>query len=202
MKIFCVGRNYVDHIHELGNQVPENMVIFMKPNTAVHLADKPWKLPNFSNEIHYECEIVLKVAKNGKYIRKEDAEDYFEEIGLGIDFTARDIQAKHKEKGLPWEIAKAFDHSAVVGRFIPKSTVDLSNIQFQLYQNEAIVQNGNSNCMIHSFKEMISEISQFFTIESGDLIFSGTPAGVGKISSRDHYRGVLENKELFSLKIQ
>lgn len=202
MKIFCIGRNYVDHIHELGNQVPENMVIFMKPNTAIHLADKPWVLPSFSNEIHFECEIVLKVNKSGKNIPLENANDYFNEISLGIDFTARDIQTRQKEKGLPWEIAKAFDHSAVVGRFIPKSAVDLSNIQFQLLKNETLVQNGNSNCMMHSFKELISEISHFFTIESGDLIYTGTPAGVGKIASKDHYKGILENEEVFNLQIQ
>lgn len=201
MKIICIGRNYVDHIRELNNELPSNMVIFMKPSTAIHKNGERWNIPSFSTDVHYECEIVLKISKNGRNITTNVANSYFEELSLGIDFTARDIQARQKEKGLPWEIAKAFDGSAIVGEFYPKIEFDLSEIKFQLTKNEEIVQNGNSYHMIFNFESMICEVSKYFSLEIGDLIYTGTPAGVGKVTSDDELKGILEGKEVFSLKI-
>ena len=201
MKILCIGRNYVDHIHELKNELPDSMVIFLKPNTALHDNSKPWILPDFSNEIHYECEIVLKISKKGKNIRPENAENYFDEISLGIDFTARDIQAKLKEKGLPWEKAKAFDNSALVGRFVSKNNYDLTNLNFKLKKNNQLAQLGNTKHMIHSFPNIISELSKCFTLEPNDLIYTGTPAGVAAIQTGDIYIGELENSILFEFKV-
>ena len=202
MKIFCIGRNYVDHIQELNNELPEHMVMFMKPSTALHFNNDPWYIPTFSNDIHYECEIVLKICKNGKYIQPAFADSYFEEISLGIDFTARDIQTKQKEKGLPWEIAKAFDHSAVVGHFMSKSNFDMNQIHFEMLQNERVVQKGNSAMMIYSFQTIICELSKYFTLQKGDLIYTGTPAGVGRVASDDILKGILASQEVFSLQIK
>lgn len=201
MKIICIGRNYVDHIKELNNELPQNMVIFMKPGTAIHKNEEKWSIPSFSQDVHYECEIVLKISKAGKNIPKSEASTYFEEISLGIDFTARDIQTRQKEKGLPWEIAKAFDGSAIVGQFYPKSEFNLSEIEFQLSKNGEQVQNGNSSLMIYNIETMISEVSKYFSLEIGDLIFTGTPAGVGPIKSKDILTGYLKDKEVFSLEI-
>ena len=201
MKIFCIGRNYVDHIHELKNEVPDSMVIFMKPDSSLHDMNYSWVLPSFSNNIHYECEIVLKMNKKGKYISIDKAEDYFEYISLGIDFTARDLQSKLKEKGLPWEKAKAFDSSALVGKFVSKNNYDLNNLKFELLQNKKAVQIGNSNQMIHSFSSIISELSRYFTMEVGDYIFTGTPAGVGLVMSGDQYQGELEGVQLFDFSV-
>jgi len=202
MKFFCIGRNYVDHIHELKNEVPDNMVIFMKPSTALHFNQDPWYIPEFSQDIDYECEIVLKICKNGKYIQPAFADSYFQEISLGIDFTARDIQARQKEKGLPWEIAKAFDHSAVVGSYVPKTSLNLNEIKFQLKKNDEIVQNGNSSCMMYNFNTIICEISKYFTLQTGDLIYTGTPAGVGKVNANDTLTGILEGQVVFNLNIK
>lgn len=202
MKIICIGRNYVDHIKELNNELPQNMVIFMKPSTAIHNTDLALQLPDFSTDVHYECEIVLKIAKDGKNISESEAGNYFEEITLGIDFTARDIQTRQKEKGLPWEIAKAFDGSAIVGKFQDKSEFNLNEIEFQLEKNGAIVQNGNSSHMIYNFNTMIAEVSKYFTLEIGELIYTGTPAGVGRTESNDILKGILEGKEVFSLQIK
>lgn len=202
MKIICIGRNYTDHIAELKNEVPEDMVIFMKPSTALHHTGDPWYIPEFSNEIHYECEIVLKICKNGKHIQSQFASSYFNEITLGIDFTARDLQSKLKAKGLPWERAKAFDHSAVVGRFIQKNTTDLLKIHFRLTKNGENVQIGNSSDMIYSFNHIICEISKYFTLQTGDLIFTGTPAGVAAVQARDHFEGWLESESVFKLDIR
>lgn len=201
MKIICIGRNYVDHIKELNNELPQNMVIFMKPSTAIHKNEAKWSIPSFSQDVHYECEIVLKISKAGKNIPESEASTYFEEISLGIDFTARDIQSRQKEKGLPWEIAKAFDGSAIVGQFYPKSEFNLSEIEFQLSKNGNQVQNGNSSLMIYNFETMISEVSKYFSLEIGDLIYTGTPAGVGPIKSKDILTGYLIDKEVFSLEI-
>lgn len=202
MKIFCIGRNYVDHISELGNVQGSEMVCFMKPSTALHLNQDPWYIPHFSNDIHYECEIVLKISKNGKNIQPPQAHSFYEEISIGIDFTARDIQSNLKSKGLPWEKAKAFDHSAVVGTFYPKTQFDLNAIRFELYRNGQIAQKGDSSFMLYSFDEMICELSKYFTLQKGDLIYSGTPAGVAPIKSQDKLEGFLEGKRVFDIEIR
>lgn len=203
MKIFCIGRNYVEHIQELNNETPENMVLFMKPNTALNSNKELWYKPDFSDDIHYECELVLKISKNGKFIQPQFASNYFEEITVGIDFTARDIQSKLKEKGLPWEISKSFDNSAIIGHFIDKkSCQNLENIHFKLTRNDIPVQIGKSEHMIHSFEKIICYISQYFTLQKGDLIFTGTPAGVSKVSKGEKYQGFIEDKALFFFEVK
>ncbi|WP_207424790.1 fumarylacetoacetate hydrolase family protein [Desertivirga brevis] len=203
MKIIAVGRNYIEHAKELNNPVPSKPVIFMKPDTAVLKDNKPFYHPDFSNDIHYEIEIVLKVAKEGKHISEKFAANYFEEIGLGIDFTARDIQQQHKEKGLPWELAKSFDNSAPISRFIPKSEFsDLYNINFRLDINNNTVQKGNTKDTIFSFEKLIVFVSQFITLKKGDLIFTGTPHGVGKINIGDRLEGYIEDEKLLDFEIK
>ena len=203
MKIVAIGRNYLEHAKELNNPVPEAPIIFMKPDTAVLKDNKPFYLPEFSNDIHHEIEIVLKISKEGKFISEKFAGKYFEEIGLGIDFTARDIQQKHKEKGLPWELAKSFDNSAPVSRFLPKSSYsDLYNINFKLDLNQQTVQEGNTKDLIFSFEKLISYVSEFITLKKGDLIFTGTPAGVGKVKMGDHLEGYLEGEKLIDFFIK
>jgi 2-keto-4-pentenoate hydratase/2-oxohepta-3-ene-1,7-dioic acid hydratase in catechol pathway len=201
MKILCIGRNYVDHIHELKNELPDSMVIFLKPHTALHDNARPWVLPPISSDVHYECEIVLKINKKGSNICIEEAENYYDEISLGIDFTARDIQAKLKEKGLPWEKAKAFDGAALVGNFVSKNDYNLTDLNFKLVKNDQIVQHGNTNQMIHSFSNIINELSRYFTLEPEDLIYTGTPAGVAAIQSGDCYKGELEGNTIFEFKV-
>jgi 2-keto-4-pentenoate hydratase/2-oxohepta-3-ene-1,7-dioic acid hydratase in catechol pathway len=203
MKIICIGRNYVEHINELNNQRPDEPVIFLKPDTAILPKDSPFYIPDFSNDIHYEVEILVKINKVGKYIDKKFASKYYDEIGLGIDFTARDLQSKLKEKGLPWEKSKSFDGSAVIGNFISKKKFSsLENINFELRNNENIVQKGNTNQMIWKIDEIIEHVSQFFTLKTGDIIFTGTPAGVGKINHNDRLEGFIENEKLFTLDIK
>lgn len=203
MKIIAVGRNYAEHAKELNNEIPESPVIFMKPETAVLKDNKPFYHPDFSEDIHHEIEIVLKISKEGKHIQKKFAGNYFEEIGLGIDFTARDIQKKHKEKGLPWELAKSFDNSAPIGRFIHKSQFEnLSAINFKLDINGKTIQLGNTKDMIYSFEELIAFISQYITLKKGDLIFTGTPAGVGRISIGDRLTGYIENENVLDFEIK
>jgi len=203
MKIFCVGRNYALHAKELGNAVPESPVIFMKPATALLKDNNPFYYPEFSNGIEYECELVLKICKNGKHIAEKFASDYYQEIGLGIDFTARDLQSQLKEKGLPWELAKAFDHSAVLGSFIDKKNIaNMQAISFEMTKNNEIVQTGNSNDVLFSFDYLIHFISTYFTLNTGDLIYTGTPAGVGKIAIGDIYEGKLEGQSLFLCEIR
>lgn len=202
MKIICVGRNYIDHINELSNQKPENPVIFMKPDTAVLSREFPFVLPEFSNDVHYEVEVLVKIGKVGKYISSKFAHKYYNQIGLGIDFTARDLQSELKAKGLPWEIAKGFDGSAVIGDFIAKEQFeDIQNLSFQLVKNGEVVQYGNTQDMLWQIDELVSYVSQFFTLKVGDVIFTGTPAGVGKIESSDELEGFLEDKKMFSLKV-
>lgn len=202
MKIICVGRNYIDHINELSNQKPENPVIFMKPDTAVLSKEFPFVLPEFSNDVHYEVEVLVKIGKVGKYISSKFAHKYYNQIGLGIDFTARDLQSELKAKGLPWEIAKGFDGSAVIGDFIAKEQFeDIQNLSFQLVKNGEVVQYGNTQDMLWQIDELVSYVSQFFTLKVGDVIFTGTPAGVGKIESSDELEGFLEDKKMFSLKV-
>ena len=202
MKIICIGRNYAKHIEELSNERPKEPVVFLKPDSAILPKKMPFFIPPFSNEIHYEVEILVKINKVGKYIDAKFAHKYYDEIGLGIDFTARDIQAQCKEKGLPWEKAKAFDGSAVVGKFYPKGQFDLDNLQFQLIKNDSVVQDGNTESMLWKIDELIAYVSKYFTLKKGDLIFTGTPAGVGKVKENDSLIGMLEDKEAFNIKIK
>lgn len=201
MKIICIGRNYAEHAKELGNEIPENPVIFIKPDTAILKKGSDFYIPEFSDDIHYELEVVLKISKAGKYIQQENAHKHFEEIGLGIDFTARDLQTALKEKGLPWELAKGFDGSAVISDFYKKEDFDLSNLNFSLLKNKEEVQNGNTSMMIFSPEKIISFISQYFTLRVGDMIFTGTPKGVGKVYENDLLEAFWENEKIFDLKI-
>ncbi len=203
MKIIAIGRNYAEHAKELNNPVPGVPVIFMKPDTALLKENKPFYHPSFSEDIHHEIEIVLKVSKEGKHINEKFAGNYFDEIALGIDFTARDIQQRHKEKGLPWELAKAFDNSAPVSAFLPKSDfADLHNINFRLDVNQQTRQVGNTQNMLFSFENMIAFVSQYITLKKGDLIFTGTPQGVAKVNIGDHLEGYLENQKLLDFYIK
>ena len=202
MKIICIGRNYAKHIEELANEKPENPVVFLKPDSAILPRKNPFFIPPFSNDVHYEVEVLVKINKVGKHIQPKFAHKYYDEFGLGIDFTARDIQQQCKEKGLPWEKAKAFDGSAVVGEFYPKSEFDLENLKFQLDKNGEIVQDGNSNAMLWKTDELISYVSQFFTLKKGDIIFTGTPAGVGKVVANDVLTGTIEGKQAFQIRVK
>jgi len=202
MKIICIGRNYAEHAKELGNEVPENPVIFMKPDTAILKKGTDFYIPEFSDDVHYELEVVLKMSKGGKYIQEENAAGYFNEIGLGIDFTARDLQSILKAKGLPWELAKGFDGSAVLSEFFSKENYDLSKLQFSLNKNSAKVQDGDTSLMIFSAEKIIAFVSQYFTLKAGDLIFTGTPAGVGKVVENDILEGFLEDKKVLHVRIQ
>ncbi|MFN4197961.1 MAG: fumarylacetoacetate hydrolase family protein [Flavobacterium sp.] len=203
MKIICIGRNYANHIAELKNERPEEPVIFMKPDSAVLLKQHPFVIPEFSDDIHHEVEILVRINKVGKYIDAKFAHKYYDEIGLGIDFTARDLQAKLKEKGLPWEKAKAFDGSAVVGGFLSKKDFSsLENINFELRNNGVAVQKGNTSHMLWNIDEIISYVSQFFTLKIGDIIFTGTPEGVAKVKPNDILEGFIEEKKLFRIQVK
>jgi len=203
MKILCIGRNYADHISELNNERPAEPVIFLKPDTAILKDNEPFYHPDFSNDIHHEVEIVLKINKVGKNIEAKFAHKYYDEIGIGIDFTARDIQSKLKEKGLPWEKAKAFNDSAPISEFISKSQfVDLQNLNFHLEVNGKTIQQGNTKMMLWNFDEIIEEISKYFTLKTGDLIFTGTPAGVGKVIVGDRLTAFIEGEEMMSFEVK
>jgi len=203
MKIICIGRNYAKHIEELQSEKPENPVIFLKPDSAILAKKQPFFIPPFSNNVHYEVEVLVKINKVGKYIEEKFAHKYYDEIGLGIDFTARDIQDTCKEKGLPWEKAKAFDGSAVIGKFLPKESLgDLQNLKFTLHKNNELVQDGNTNAMLWKVDELIAYVSQYFTLKKGDVLFTGTPAGVGKVQENDILIGAIMEKELFKIKIK
>ncbi|MDN3642315.1 fumarylacetoacetate hydrolase family protein [Lutimonas halocynthiae] len=202
MKIICIGRNYAKHIEELHNEKPKEPVIFMKPDSAVLLKKNPFIIPPFSQDIHYEVEVLVKINRIGKFIDQKFAHKYYDEIGLGIDFTARDLQSRLKEKGLPWEKAKAFDGSAVIGNFYPKDSLDLENIKFQLFKNDELVQDGDSSHMLWKIDELIAYVSQYFTLKIGDVIFTGTPAGVGRVEANDVLKGTLEEKEMFHIKVK
>lgn len=202
MKIICIGRNYNEHISELNNQRPENPVVFLKPDTSILLKTFPFVVPEFTQDCQHEVEVVVKINKVGKYIAPKYAHKCYNEIGLGIDFTARDVQQKLKQAGLPWEISKSFDGSTVVGNFLPKDNfTNIQNIQFSLEKNGEIVQQGNTKDMLFSIDEIISYVSQFFTLKIGDLIYTGTPAGVSKVSSGDQLKGYLEDNQLFDIKV-
>lgn len=198
MKIFCVGRNYRDHALELNNPVPENPLIFCKPTTALLMDNGDFTLPDFSSDIHYEGEIVIRISKNGKSIAKETASSYYDKVAFGIDFTARDLQSKLKAKGHPWEIAKGFDQSAALSRFISINTNLQDPILFETHKNGEIVQSGNTHDMIFSYEEIIVYLSKFFTLNEGDIIFTGTPAGVGKVSPGDVLEGYIDGRKLMS----
>ncbi|MBM3170701.1 MAG: fumarylacetoacetate hydrolase family protein [Bacteroidetes bacterium] len=203
MKIICVGRNYAEHARELGNEVAEEPVLFMKPDSAVMQRNNPFVIPTFSNDIHYECELLLKIGRHGKCIEEEFAYRYISEIGLGIDFTARDVQQELKAKALPWEKAKAFDGSAYIGDF--KAVTGISNLgelKFELHKNDAIVQSGNTANMVHSIPKLIAYISQYFSLKIGDIIFTGTPSGVGPVRPGDELKGFLEGQSMFRVRVR
>ena len=203
MKIFCVGRNYAEHAKELGNAVPEEPVIFMKPKSALLQPHTPFYYPEFTNELHYECELVLRISKNGKYIQEKFANKYYDAVTVGIDFTARDIQAELKSKGLPWEKAKAWDNSAVIGKWIPITELkNKKEVHFALYKNKELVQQGNSKEMIYDFDYLVSYISNYFSINIGDLIFTGTPKGVGEIVVGDEIEGFMEDESLLTMDVK
>jgi len=203
MKIICIGRNYLPHIKELGHQVPENPTFFLKPDSSVITRNRPFFLPDFSQQMEYEVEILVRIDKVGKCIQERFAHTYYHEIGLGIDFTARDLQKKCIERGDPWEIAKAFDGSAVISQFVEKDQfADLNNLNFRLDLNGTTVQSGNSGDMIFSIDKIVSYVSQFFTLKTGDIIFTGTPKGVGKVAINDRLEGYLEDRKLLNFKIK
>ncbi len=203
MKIICVGRNYAEHIEELNNAVPKDPVLFLKPDTAILLKKQPFFIPEFSKDVHHEVEILVKINRIGKHIDRKFAHKYYDELGLGIDFTARDLQSQLKEKGLPWEKAKAFDGAAVVGNFLPKSNFeDVNNINFSLEKNGNVQQIGNTSLMLWKIDTLIEYISKYFTLKIGDIVFTGTPSGVGKVNSNDILKGFVEEKELFSIKVK
>jgi 2-keto-4-pentenoate hydratase/2-oxohepta-3-ene-1,7-dioic acid hydratase in catechol pathway len=202
MKFLCIGRNYVEHAKELGNEVPEEPVIFMKPKSALLQNNMPFYYPAFTNELHYECEVVLRISKNGKHISEENAQQYYDAISVGIDFTARDIQSELKKKGLPWEKAKAWDNSAVLGKWNTIAPdLDRKNILFSMKKNGELVQSGHTRDMIHSFDQIIAHVSNFFSLNIGDVIFTGTPKGVGECSVGDELEGFLGDESMFKIKV-
>lgn len=203
MKIICIGRNYADHAKEMNSAVPEKPMFFMKPDVALLRPGNDFYYPSFSKDIHFECELVVKISKVGKNIAEKFAHKYYDSIGLGIDFTARDLQKECKEKGHPWEIAKAFESSAPISAdFIPVDSLDLNDVNFRLEQNGTIVQNGNSADMIFTIDKLIAYVSQFMTLKQGDLIYTGTPSGVGPIAIGDSLKGYIGEREMFEVIIK
>ena len=203
MKIICIGRNYTDHIAELDNERPEHPIIFLKPDTAILLKKQPFFIPDFSNDVHHEVEILVKICKVGKHIDSKFAHKYYDEIGLGIDFTARDLQKELKAKGLPWEKAKSFDGAAVVSTFISKDAFrDVNAIEFSLQKNEKVVQKGNTELMLWKIDALIEYVSKYFTLKIGDIIFTGTPSGVAKVNPNDILTGFIEDKQMFTVKVK
>ena len=203
MKIICIGRNYTKHIEELNNERPDEPVVFMKPDSAILLKQHPFVIPEFSEDIHHELEVIVKINKVGKYIEPKFAYKYYDEISVGIDFTARDLQQKLKDKGLPWEKAKAFDGSAVIGDFVSKSDFkSLDNLNFEMTNNGVTVQKGNTSFMLWKIDELIAYVSQFFTLKIGDIIFTGTPEGVAVVRPDDVLEGYLEGNKLFRIQVK
>jgi 2-keto-4-pentenoate hydratase/2-oxohepta-3-ene-1,7-dioic acid hydratase in catechol pathway len=203
MKLICIGRNYTKHIEELENEKPTDPVIFLKPDTSILLKKQPFFIPDFTNDVHHEIEVLVKINRVGKYIDKVFAHKYYNEVGLGIDFTARDLQSKLKDKGLPWEKAKAFDGAAVIGDWIAKKEFsDVNDINFSLKKNDEIVQTGNTSLMLWKIDEIIEYVSKYFTLKIGDIIFTGTPAGVGKVIANDKLTGYLESTQMFSITVK
>jgi len=200
MKLICIGRNYTEHIKELQNEKPTDPVVFLKPDTAILLKKQPFFIPDFSDDVHYEVEVLIKINRVGKHIDKKFAHKYYKDIGLGVDFTARDLQHALKTKGLPWEKAKAFDGAAVIGKWIDKKAFsNVNDFEFSLKKNDEIVQNGNTSHMLWKIDELIEYVSKYFTLKIGDIIFTGTPAGVGKIIANDRLKGYIGNEEMFSI---
>ena len=203
MKLICIGRNYTEHIKELQNEKPSDPVVFLKPDTAILLKKQPFFIPDFSDDVHYEVEVLVKINRVGKHIDKKFANKYYNEIGLGIDFTARDVQSALKVKGLPWEKSKSFDGAAVIGKWIDKNEVEnVDHFEFSLKKNDEIVQNGNTSHMLWKIDELIEYVSKYFTLKIGDIIFTGTPAGVGKVIADDKLKGFIESKEMFSITVK
>ncbi|RKE92211.1 fumarylacetoacetate hydrolase family protein [Ichthyenterobacterium magnum] len=203
MKLICIGRNYTDHIKELENDKPTDPVVFLKPDTSILLKKQPFFIPDFSDDVHHEVEVLVKINKVGKHIAKKFAHKYYDEIGLGIDFTARDLQSQLKAKSLPWEKAKAFDGAAVIGKWLPKSDFEnINEINFSLEKNGSLVQQGNTNLMLWKIDELIEYVSKYFTLKIGDIIFTGTPSGVGKVLANDKLNGYIEDKQLFSVTVK
>ncbi len=203
MKLICIGRNYTEHIEELENQKPTHPILFLKPDTAILPKKQAFFIPDFSDNIHHEVEILIKINKVGKHIDKKFAYKYYDQIGLGIDFTARDLQAELKDKGHPWEKAKAFDGAAVIGSWLPKTKFkDINNINFKLLKNNSIVQEANTKLMLWKIDELVAYVSKYFTLKIGDIIFTGTPAGVSKVTANDTLKGYIDNNEMFSLTVK
>jgi 2-keto-4-pentenoate hydratase/2-oxohepta-3-ene-1,7-dioic acid hydratase in catechol pathway len=203
MKIFCIGRNYAAHARELGNDIPEEPVIFLKPKSALLPPGTPFYYPAFTNELHYECELVLRVCKNGRYVSEQNAAEFYDAITVGIDFTARDLQQELKTKGLPWEKAKAWDHSAILGAWKPLQEIsNTTAIQFSLTKDGETVQSGDSSLMLYPFTRIVAEISKYFSLQIGDLIFTGTPAGVGEVVPGNVLEGFLGTESLFKLEVK
>jgi 2-keto-4-pentenoate hydratase/2-oxohepta-3-ene-1,7-dioic acid hydratase in catechol pathway len=203
MKLICIGRNYTKHIEELNSEKPTDPVIFLKPDSAILANNHPFVIPDFSDNIHYEVEVLIKINRVGKHIDKKFAPKYYKEIGLGIDFTARDLQNQLKDKGLPWEKCKAFDGSAVIGNWLPISQIkDVNNISFSLSKNDEVVQIGNTSNMLWKIDEIIEYVSKYFTLKIGDIIFTGTPEGVGKVFANDKLKGLIESTEMFSITVK
>lgn len=203
MKFICIGKNYADHIAEFDGRVANRPLMFLKPDTALHSLDRPYFIPDFIGELHYEIEVLVKISQSGKCIDTKFAHKYYQEIGLGIDFTARDLQQEFRERGEPWELCKSFDGSAVVGKFLPKDQLgDLQNLNFELRKNGVVVQKSNTSQMIWKIDEIIAQVSQFFTLRQGDILFTGTPSGVGAVKSGDVLEGSLQDLPMFSLHIR
>ncbi|WP_339876101.1 fumarylacetoacetate hydrolase family protein [Olleya marilimosa] len=203
MKLICIGRNYTDHIKELENEKPTDPVVFIKSDNAILLKKQPFFIPDFSNDVHHEVEVLVKITKLGKHIDKKFAHKYYDQLSVGIDFTARDLQKQLKEKGLPWEKAKSFDGAAVIGNWIDKSEFsDVDNLNFRLEKNSSVVQTANTSLMLWKIDELIEYVSKYFTLKIGDIIFTGTPSGVGKVVANDKLKGYLEDKELFSITVK
>ena len=202
MKIFCIGRNYADHAKEMNSPVPSEPMIFMKPPTALLINNDPFYIPEWTNEVHYEGEIVLRICKNGKYIQPEFAHTYYDQVAFGIDFTARDIQQRCKDKGHPWEIAKGFDNSAAVSKFQPLDGIDKGHIKIETKLNGEVVQSSDSSHLIFDFETVICHVSKYFTLQQGDLIYTGTPAGVGKVSIGDKIEGFINDEQLLTCHIK
>ncbi len=203
MKIICIGQNYKEHIKELNNKPTEDPVVFLKPDTAILLKKQPFFIPDFSNDVHHEIELIIKINKIGKHIQPQFAHKYYDEISVGIDFTARDVQKKLRDKGLPWECSKSFDGAAVIGKWISKEKIkDLNALSFSLKKNDKIVQQGNTADMLHSIDTIIAYISTYFTLKIGDIIFTGTPSGVSAVKTNDKLVGFLEEEELLNIKVK
>ncbi|NJB38053.1 fumarylacetoacetate hydrolase family protein [Croceivirga sp. JEA036] len=203
MKLICIGRNYAAHIDELNNERPTEPVVFIKPDSAVLPKEQDFYIPEFSSDIHYEVEVLVKIKKVGKHIDQKFAHKYYDEVSLGIDFTARDLQSKLKEKGLPWEKAKGFDGAAVIGKWLPKEKFkNLNNLKFSLHKNDTLVQDGDTALMLWKIDELIAHVSTYFMLKKGDVIFTGTPAGVGKVLPNDYLDGYIENDQIFSINIK